>query len=60
MNIINPTLNNNIKDVLSVPLPEIVCLNTEVSSLVTQNISISESDWNSFENSWEFSRHPLT
>ena len=58
--IINPTLNTNIKDVLSLPLKigtseEIIAVN----SLVTQCLELSKSDWDSFETSWDFKQHPF-
>lgn len=58
--IINPTLNTNIKDVLSLPLKigtseEIIAVN----SLVAQCLELSKSDWDSFETSWDFKKHPL-
>ena len=31
----------------------------EIDSLVQQNISISKTDWDSFETSWDFEIHPL-
>ncbi|WKB36649.1 hypothetical protein QS257_06495 [Terrilactibacillus sp. S3-3] len=31
----------------------------KISKLVTQNISLSKSDWDSFETSWDFKTHPL-
>ena len=30
-----------------------------VSNLATLNIAISKLDWDSFETSWDFKRHPL-
>ncbi len=30
-----------------------------INSLVEQNISLSKSDWDSFETSWDFAKHPL-
>ena len=30
-----------------------------INSLVEQNISLSKSDWDSFETSWDFKKHPL-
>ena len=32
---------------------------TIVNKLVNENISISKSDWDSFETSWDFKKHPL-
>lgn len=30
-----------------------------IDSLVENNINLSKSDWDSFETSWDFKRHPL-
>jgi len=46
-------------------IPRIPCLMSEeetkdtIEVLVNENIAISKTDWNSFENSWEFDKHPL-
>jgi hypothetical protein len=32
---------------------------TQVEELVSKNISLSRADWDSFETSWDFKRHPL-
>lgn len=58
LNVINPTMNVNIKDVMLMPIPyvnnnEIIC------SITTKNIQLSDEDWDSFETSWDFKRHPL-
>ena len=31
----------------------------EVEFLVKENIEMSKQDWDSFETSWDFERHPL-
>lgn len=58
LNLINPTLNiqkGNIED-----LPIIKSNNkVKVENLVKENISISQNEWNSFENSWDFKSHPI-
>lgn len=59
MKIINPTLNNNIKDVLSLPFINSTDFFVRINFLVNINITISKKDWNSFEKSWAFLRHPL-
>ena len=57
LHVINPTINVNIKDVMLMPIvrgaEQVVC------PIAEKNISISEADWNSFETSWEFRKHPL-
>lgn len=40
-------------------LPFIKTENTAVSSLVQDNIALSKWDWDAYETSWDFSRHPL-
>ncbi len=58
--IIAPTLNVQIGDVRSIPYPKLNLLyKPEIDSLVQQNISISKTDWDSFETSWDFEVHPL-
>ena len=57
LNIINPTINLNIKDILLVPLvKEYIDI---IRMKVEKNISLSKSDWDSFETSWDFTIHPL-
>lgn len=54
---LNPTLNYQVKDVRSMPL---ILENTEeINTLVDSAIDQSKSDWDSFETSWDFQRHPL-
>lgn len=59
LRIINPTMNNNIKDILNMPFKKNMNFYPQVKSLVQYNISISKQDWDSFETSWDFKYHPL-
>ena len=57
LDIITPTLDFNPGPVGNVPIEEV---NSNVSEeLVIENIIASKDDWNSFENSWDFKKHPL-
>lgn len=56
---INPTLNTTVGDVLSLPMPPSSVLDTEVVDYADQSVSIADADWDSFETSWDFKRHPL-
>ena len=47
----------NIYDLLRFPI--VVENGSLVKEFVNQNISISKSDWDSFETSWDFAEHPL-
>lgn len=53
------TLHFNVGDIALFP----VYLNEErkndVETIVSNNVRISKNDWDSFENSWDFKRHPL-
>ena len=55
--IINPTVNLQIGDVLSLPVTEIK--NEKFNILVHQNISISKEEWNLRETSWDFEKLSL-
>lgn len=59
LQIVNPTLNYQIKDIKSLPI--VICQKNEgnVNLLAQQNILISKIDWDSFETSWDFEIHPL-
>lgn len=59
LKVINPTINNNIKDILNMPLKICALTINKVDCLVKENITISRSDWDSFETSWDFKTHPL-
>ena len=54
--IINPTLNQNVNDSLRLPYTS---TGETPSSIAKDCVRISQSDWDSFETSWDFQRHPL-
>lgn len=54
---LNPTLNFQVKDIRSMPL--ILRKQKEINTLVDQCVNYSKDDWDSFEISWEFKKHPL-
>ena len=54
---IQPTLNNQPGTIGSIPCIERNAKN--VDDLVQENIIISKSDWDSYETSWDFKKHPL-
>ena len=57
INIVNPTLNTTVNDVLNLPLE--MLRNIEIEENVEKNIELSKKDWDSFETSWDFKKHPL-
>ena len=54
---INATMHYLVGDITSLPI--IIQKDNCVSKIVDQNISISRTDWDAFETSWDFARHPL-
>lgn len=56
---VNHTQNVLPGQIKSIPISEQIFNNSYVNSLVKENIDISEFDWDTFEISWHFKRHPL-
>ena len=54
---VNPTLTLQSGDVACIPVK--IGYKQRVEELVAQNISISQDDWDAYEISWDFRRHPL-
>ena len=55
--IINPTLHFKLGDFEK--LPYLKCDELRISDMAQENVKISKEDWDSFESSWDFQRHPL-
>ncbi|KJS18734.1 MAG: restriction endonuclease [Clostridiaceae bacterium BRH_c20a] len=55
----NPTINFQIGDIKNIPIIQDTVEKVVINDLVKQNVSISKSDWDSFETSWDFPKHPL-
>lgn len=55
----NPTLNMQASDIMAVPIADISEKKENIDYLVKESINISKDDWDSFETSWDFTRHPL-
>ena len=57
LGILNPTLNILVGDIISLPVK--IQREDTIINLVDNNISLSKSDCDSFETSWDFKVHPL-
>ena len=53
----NPTLNFQVKDIRSMPL--IIEKKELINKLVSQCCEISQNDWDDYETSWNFKKHPF-
>ena len=60
LSILNPTINFQQKDIESIP---VIFSTTDVrhhiGCITNSNIDLSKSDWDSYEPSWDFKRHPM-
>lgn len=57
LQVINPTTNLNIRDILLVPYTNEGMEITK--NLAKENVEISKEEWDSYETSWNFKRHPM-
>ncbi len=59
LQVINPTINYQVGDVAKVPV--VLCEEKKaiIEEIVERTISFSKTDWDSFETSWDFKKHPL-
>ena len=54
---LSPTLGVSPEDVLNIPVPEVEKM--DFIEIVNDNLCLSKEDWDSFETSWDFKKHPL-
>lgn len=57
IDLLNSSLHYQVGDVARTPV--LVNRKEEVSQIAQDNVSLSKADWDSFETSWDFIRHPL-
>lgn len=59
LKVFSPTLDFKVGDIILIPLFDDVLHNNKITMLAEGAINKSKSDWDSFETSWDFKRHPL-
>ncbi len=59
LQIANPTLNFQVHDIMELPIIFNTCWKEDVEQKVADNIILSKTDWDSFELSWDYRKHPL-
>ena len=61
LKLLNPTVNLQIADVVRLPLPtHAVCIDDSFfSDVLPDAVSLSKSDWDAYETSWDFTSLPL-
>ena len=56
---ISPTINYQVGNIANIPVVMRESDESIIETLVDNNIGVSRADWDSFETSWDFERHPL-
>ncbi len=59
LQIIAPTINYQCGDIANIPVIIDGEKKVHIENVAKENISISKADWDAFETSWDFKRHPL-
>lgn len=59
LQITNPTLNFQVHDIMDLPMVLESKFIDEIEMIAQDNIQVSKDDWDSFETSWDFKKHPL-
>lgn len=59
LKITSPTLSFEVGYIASLPLKVSNDDKQEIDELVSENIQLAKDDWDSFETSWNFTKHPL-
>lgn len=55
----SPTIDYKVGDLILIPYIKSNKYQATINNLVQENISLSKTDWDSFETSWDFEGHPL-
>ena len=59
LEILNPTITFNIDNIASIPVIVDEEKKENVDDLVENSVEIAKADWDLFETSWDFKKHPL-
>lgn len=59
LNAINSTLHYLVGNISSLPVVDSYQAKTDINALCKENVQKSKSNWDSYETSWNFKRHPL-
>ena len=59
LNLLSSTMNFEVGQIGSQPVKENKDYNDNINAVVRNTVEISKSDWDSFETSWDFTKHPL-
>lgn len=57
--VLSPTLNFEVGNIAEIPVATDSRFQSEILDYTNDCIEMAKVDWNSFETSWDFKRHPL-
>ncbi|WP_404352362.1 BREX-1 system adenine-specific DNA-methyltransferase PglX [Caproicibacterium sp. XB2] len=59
LKVLSPTINFNVGDIARLPVKIEQDKRSQIETVTKENVNISRHDWDSFETSWDFQKHPL-
>ena len=59
MEFMSPTLNFEVGTLENFPVEKAIFKEGDIATLAKEGIELAQQDWSSFEESWDFARHPL-
>lgn len=59
LKVVNPTINVQAIDISQLPIQEFNCYEDIIEIRSKENVKLAIKDWDSFETSWDFKKHPL-
>ena len=57
--ILNPTISFQPGNMSTIPVPPMELGCSAIINDVESNVNLSHSDWDSYETSWDFKKHPM-
>ncbi len=59
LSVLSPTLNYEGSHIASLPIQDDIFRDVDLKKWAAENIALSKEEWDEYEFSWEFKRHPL-
>lgn len=56
---VSPTINYEVGHIKTIPVLEKTVYDNEIDAISKENVMLSRQDWDSYETSWDFKKHPL-
>lgn len=56
---VSPTINYEVGHIKTIPVLEKTVYDNEIDAISKEDVMLSRQDWDSYETSWDFKKHPL-